>query len=143
MRRKGRSSLEVASRGGDAFLSFKPTGSSMATFAPLCFRVDEKPTDTGIADLSLSSQSTIKNAPIAGDTSIESRCQVVGFAHAAVRAVNMAPSTPPSLSLHTQQQHTPQHKQQHVRKAKRTWSLELHHQFVAALNQLGGPQGED
>jgi hypothetical protein len=32
--------------------------------------------------------------------------------------------------------------QQQARKSRRCWSPELHRQFIAALNQLGGPQGE-
>jgi hypothetical protein len=45
----------------------------------------------------------------------------------------------PALNLHAQTQQ----QQQQARKARRCWSPELHRQFVAALNQLGGPQGRD
>uniref|UniRef100_A0A0D9VZD6 HTH myb-type domain-containing protein n=1 Tax=Leersia perrieri TaxID=77586 RepID=A0A0D9VZD6_9ORYZ len=44
----------------------------------------------------------------------------------------------PALSLQTQTQ--TQAQQQQARKSRRCWSPELHRQFVAALQQLGGPQ---
>jgi hypothetical protein len=44
---------------------------------------------------------------------------------------------PAALSLQAQAQQ----QQQQARKSRRCWSPELHRQFVAALQQLGGPQG--
>jgi hypothetical protein len=44
------------------------------------------------------------------------------------------PMPPPGHSLQQTQE-------QQSRKARRCWSTELHRQFVAALRQLGGPQG--
>jgi hypothetical protein len=133
---KGRSSSEAESGGGGAFVPFKAVVSSAPAFAPLCLRVGDKAADAGVLDLSLLSPPAIK-AP-AGATE-DRRRQVVG-AQAAARAVALEPSAP-SLSLQSQPQQTAQQQQQ-ARKARRTWSPELHRQFVAALNQLGGPQGE-
>ncbi|CAL5091931.1 unnamed protein product [Urochloa decumbens] len=137
---EGRSS-PAAKSGGGAFLPFKAVGSGAPAFAPLCLRVDDKATDTGMPDLSLLSPPAIKSAaPAAAGAAEESRRQVVGFAQAAARAVAMAPSAP-SLSLQSQPQQTAQlQQQQQARKTRRTWSPELHRQFVAALNKLGGPQ---
>ncbi|CAL5077248.1 unnamed protein product [Urochloa decumbens] len=136
---EGRSS-PAAKSGGGAFLPFKAVGSGAPAFAPLCLRVDDKAADTGMPDLSLLSPPAIKSAaPAAAGAAEESRRQVVGFAQAAARAVAMAPSAP-SLSLQSQPQQTAQQQQQQARKTRRTWSPELHRQFVAALNQLGGPQ---
>ena len=123
-------------------------GSGAPAFAPLCLRADDKAADAGTPDLSLLSPPAIKSAPAAAaGAAQESRRQVVGFAQAAARAVAMAPAGP-SLSLQSQPQQTSQQQQQQqqqqqaARKARRTWSPELHRQFVAALNQLGGAQGE-
>lgn len=138
---KGRSSPEAKSGGGGAFVPFKAVGSGAPAFAPLCLRVDDKAADAGMPDLSLLSPPAIKSAPAPAGAAEESRRQVVGFAEAAARAVAMAPSAP-SLTLQPQPQQTAQQQQQQARKARRTWSPELHRQFVAALNQLGGPQGE-
>ncbi|CAO1939357.1 unnamed protein product [Urochloa humidicola] len=137
---EGRSSPEAKSGGGGggAFLPFKAVGSGAPAFAPLCLRVDDKAADAGMPDLSLLSPPAIKSAAPAAAAD-ESRRQVVGFAQAAARAVAMAPSAP-SLSLQSQPQQTAQQQQQQARKTRRTWSPELHRQFVAALNQLGGPQ---
>jgi len=141
---KGRSSPEARSPsggGGGAFLPFKAVGSGAPAFAPLCLRADDKAADAGTPDLSLLSPPAIKSAPAAAaGAAQESRRQVVGFAQAAARAVAMAPAGP-SLSLQSQPQQTSQQQQQQAaRKARRTWSPELHRQFVAALNQLGGAQ---
>ncbi|KAG2631317.1 hypothetical protein PVAP13_2NG008600 [Panicum virgatum] len=142
---KGRSSPEAKSHGGGgagAFLPFKAVGSGAPAFAPLCLRADDKAANAGTPDLSLLSPPAIKSAPAAAGAAQESRRQVVGFAQAAARAVAMAPAGP-SLSLQSQPQQTSQQQQQQAaRKARRTWSPELHRQFVAALNQLGGAQGE-
>ncbi|CAN6222228.1 unnamed protein product [Urochloa humidicola] len=135
---EGRSSPEAKSGGGGAFLPFKAVGSVAPAFAPLCLRVDDKAAEAGMPDLSLLSPPAVKSAPVAAGAAEESRRQVVGFAQAAARAVAMAPSAP-SLSLQSQPQQTAQQQQQ-ARKVRRTWSPELHRQFVAALNQLGGPQ---
>ena len=121
-------------------------GSGAPAFAPLCLRADDKAADAGTPDLSLLSPPAIKSAPAAAaGAAQESRRQVVGFAQAAARAVAVAPAGP-SLSLQSQPQQTSQQQQQQqqqaARKARRTWSPELHRQFVAALNQLGGAQGE-
>ena len=119
-------------------------GSGAPAFAPLCLRADDKAADAGTPDLSLLSPPAIKSAPAAAaGAAQESRRQVVGFAQAAARAVAMAPAGP-SLSLQSQPQQASQQQQQQqaARKARRTWSPELHRQFVAALNQLGGAQGE-
>jgi hypothetical protein len=92
----------------------------------------------------LLSPPAIKSSPAAAGAAEENRRQVVGFAQAAARAVAMAPSGP-SLTLQSQPQQTAQQQQQQqqaARKARRTWSPELHRQFVAALSQLGGAQGE-
>ncbi|KAG2631316.1 hypothetical protein PVAP13_2NG008600 [Panicum virgatum] len=140
---KGRSSPEAKSHGGGgagAFLPFKAVGSGAPAFAPLCLRADDKAANAGTPDLSLLSPPAIKSAPAAAGAAQESRRQVVGFAQAAARAVAMAPAGP-SLSLQSQPQQTSQQQQQQAaRKARRTWSPELHRQFVAALNQLGGAQ---
>ncbi|RLM87548.1 transcription factor PCL1-like [Panicum miliaceum] len=139
---KRRSSPEAKSRGGGggAFLPFKAVGSGAPAFAPLCSRVDDKATDAGTPDLSLLSPPAIKSSPAAAGAAEENRRQVVGFAQAAARAVAMAPSGP-SLTLQSQPQQTAQQQQQQAaRKARRTWSPELHRRFVAALNQLGGAQ---
>ncbi|CAN6212928.1 unnamed protein product [Urochloa humidicola] len=138
---EGRSAPEAKSGGGGAFLPFKAVGSGAPAFAPLCLRVDDKAADAGMPDLSLLSPLAVKSAPVAAGAAEESRRQVVGFAQAAARAVAMAPSAP-SLSLQSQPQQTAQQQQQQqqARKVRRTWSPELHRQFVAALNQLGGPQ---
>lgn len=136
---KGRSSPEAKSGGGGAFVPFKAVGSGAPAFAPLCLRVDDKAADAGMPDLSLLSPPAIKSAPAPAGAAEESRRQVVGFAQAAGRAVAMAPSAP-SLTLQPQPQQTAQQQQQQARKARRTWSPDLHRQFVAALNQLGGPQ---
>ena len=128
-------------------MPFKAVGSGAPAFAPLCLRVDDKAADAGTPDLSLLSPPAIKSAPAAAGAAQESRRQVVGFAQAAARAVAMAPAGL-SLSLQSQPQQTSQQQQQQqqqqqaARKARRTWSPELHRQFVAALNQLGGAQGE-
>ncbi|KAF8783855.1 hypothetical protein HU200_000297 [Digitaria exilis] len=135
---KGRSSPETASRGGGggAFLPFKAVGSGAPAFAPLSLRAEDKAVDAGMPDRSLLSPPTIKSAPAAASAGEQSRR--VGFVQqAAARAVAMAPSSSPSLSLQSQPQQTAQ---QQARKARRTWSPELHREFVAALNQLGGPQ---
>ncbi|KAL5217124.1 hypothetical protein ABZP36_017808 [Zizania latifolia] len=61
-----------------------------------------------------------------------------GDDHGHVVATSFAPSIPSpvsGLSLQTQSQ-----QQQQARKSRRCWSPELHRQFVAALQQLGGPQ---
>ncbi|OEL16467.1 Myb family transcription factor EFM [Dichanthelium oligosanthes] len=139
---KGRSSPEAMSRGGGGgggFLPFKAVGSGAPAFAPLCLRVEDKAADAGMPDLSLLSPPASKSAPAAAGAAEESRRQVVGFAQAAARAVAMTPSAP-SLSLQSQSQQTAQQQQQQARKARRTWSPELHRQFVAALSQLGGAQ---
>ncbi|CAO2140852.1 unnamed protein product [Urochloa humidicola] len=139
---EGRSTPEAKSGGGDgAFLPFKAVGSGAPAFAPLCLRVDDKSTNAGMPDLSLMSPPAVKSAPAATGAAEESRHQVVGLAQTAARAVAMAPSAR-SLSLQSQPQHTAQQQQQQqqARKVRRTWSPELHRQFIAALNQLGGPQ---
>jgi hypothetical protein len=58
-------------------------------------------------------------------------------AGAARLSATMSPSGP-GLNLHAQTQQ----QQQQARKTRRCWSPELHRQFVAALHQLGGPQGK-
>jgi hypothetical protein len=135
---KGRCSPEARSRG--ALLPFKAdVGSGAPAFAPLFLRTDDKAAAArvGVPDLSslLSSPATMPSADAGAE---ESRRQVVGFAQAAARAAAMAPSAP-ALGLQSQQQ---QQQQQQARKARRCWSTELHRKFVAALDQLGGPQGE-
>uniref|UniRef100_A0A0A9H211 HTH myb-type domain-containing protein n=1 Tax=Arundo donax TaxID=35708 RepID=A0A0A9H211_ARUDO len=134
---KGRNSSEAKSRGGDAFMPFKAVDSGAPAFAPPCLGKDDKAADVGMLDLSLLSPPVIRSAPAAAGAVDESRRQVVGFAQAAARAAAMAPSGP-SLSLQSQSQQTAQ--QQQARKARRCWSPELHRQFVAALDQLGGLQ---
>lgn len=138
---KGRNSSEAESRGGGgAFMPFKAVGSGAPAFAPPCLRKDDKAADVGMPDLSLMSLLAIKSAPAAAGAVDESRRQVLGFAQAAARAAAMAPSGP-ALSHQSQSQQTEhQQQQQQARKARRCWSPELHRQFVAALNQLGGPQ---
>jgi hypothetical protein len=135
---KGRCSPEARSRG--ALLPFKAdVGSGAPAFAPLFLRTDDKAAAArvGVPDLSslLSPPATMPPADAGAE---ESRRQVVGFAQAAARAAAMAPSAP-ALGLQSQQQ---QQQQQQARKARRCWSTELHRKFVAALDQLGGPQGE-
>ncbi|EER95793.2 transcription factor HHO2 [Sorghum bicolor] len=131
---KGRSLPEAKSRGG-ALLPFKAAvGSGAPAFASLCLRTDDKAARVGMPDLSLLSPPATKSA------AEESRRQVVGLAQAAARAAAMAPAAP-ALGLQSQsQQQTAQQQQQQARKVRRCWSTELHRQFVAALNQLGGPQ---
>jgi hypothetical protein len=116
-------------------LPFKAAvGSGAPAFAPVCLRMDDKAARVGMPDLSLMSPPATKSA---GE---DSRRQVVGFAQAAARAAAMATAAP-ALGLQSQsQQQTAQ--QQQSRKVRRCWSTELHRQFVAALNQLGGPEGE-
>ncbi|NP_001358779.1 uncharacterized protein LOC100282329 [Zea mays] len=133
---KGRCSPEARSRG--ALLPFKAdVGSGAPAFAPLFLRTDDKAAAArvGVPDLSslLSPPATMPPADAGAE---ESRRQVVGFAQAAARAAAMAPSAP-ALGLQSQQQ---QQQQQQARKARRCWSTELHRKFVAALDQLGGPQ---
>ncbi|CAD6221547.1 unnamed protein product [Miscanthus lutarioriparius] len=137
---KGRSSPEAKSRGAaaGAVLPFKAAvGSGAPAFAPLCLRTDDKAARVGMPDLSLLSPPATKSA---GE---ESRRQVVGFAQAVARAAAMAPAAPAfGLQSQSQQQtaQQQQQQQQQSRKVRRCWSTELHRQFVAALNQLGGPQ---
>ncbi|KAF8783641.1 hypothetical protein HU200_000438 [Digitaria exilis] len=127
---KGRSLPEETSSGDGAFLPFKVVGSSVPAHAPLCLKEDDKAMDAGMPDLSLLSSSMIKSAPAANTDATKE----------AARTVTMASSVPP-LSLKSQPQQTAQQQQQQkVRKARRTWSPELHRQFIAALNKLGGPQ---
>jgi len=139
---RGKSSPEAKSRGAaaGALLPFKAVvGSGAPAFAPLCLRTDDKAARVGMPDLSLLSPPATKSA---GE---ESRRQVVGFAQAVARAAAMAPAAPAfGLQSQSQQQtaQQQQQQQQQSRKVRRCWSTELHRQFVAALNQLGGPQGE-
>ncbi|XP_062190409.1 transcription factor NIGTH1-like [Phragmites australis] len=136
---KGRNSSVAKSRGcGGAFMPFKAVGSGGPAFAPPCSRKNDTAADVAMPDLFLLSPPSIKSAPATCAVVEESRRQVVGFAQAAARAAAMAPSDP-ALSLQSQPQQTAQQQQQ-ARKARRCWSPELHRQFVAALNQLGGPQ---
>lgn len=109
-------------------------GSGAPAFAPLCLRIDDKAARVGMPDLSLLSPPATKSA------AEESRRHVVGFAQAAARAAAMAPAAP-ALGLQSQSQQQAAQQQQ-ARKVRRCWSTELHRQFVAALNQLGGPQGK-
>nr|CAB3451756.1 unnamed protein product [Digitaria exilis] len=139
---KRRSSPEETFGGDGAFLPFKVVGSSVPAHASLCLRADDKAMDVGMPGLSLLSSSMIKSAPTTSTGATkESHRQVVDFAQEAARAVTMASSVPP-LSLKSQPQQTAQQQQQQqqARKARRTWSPELHRQFIAALNKLGGPQ---
>ncbi|TVU40519.1 hypothetical protein EJB05_13986 [Eragrostis curvula] len=141
---KGRSSSEAKSSGG-AFAPFRAVGSGAPAFArPGLRNGDKLAADVGMPDLSLLAPPAIKIAPAAAAATAgagdDSRRQVVGFAQAAARAAAVAPSGP-ALSLQPQpQQATQQQQQQQARKSRRCWSPELHRQFVAALNQLGGPQ---
>jgi hypothetical protein len=106
-------------------------GSGAPAFAPLGLRMDDKAAARdGMPDLALLSPPVTKSA------AEESRRQVVGFAQAATRAAAATAPAAPSLSVGVQSP------SQQARKARRCWSTELHRQFVAALNQLGGPQGE-
>ncbi|PWZ55936.1 hypothetical protein Zm00014a_011143 [Zea mays] len=97
--------------------------------------MDDKATGrVGMCDLSMLSLPATRSG---AGTAEEGRCQVVGFAQAATReAAATAPVAPAlGVGLWSQSQ------QQQARKARRCWSTELRRQFVAALNQLGGPQG--
>lgn len=136
---KGRCSPEARSRG--ALLPFKAdVGSGAPAFAPLCLRTDDKAAAARVGVPGLSSLlSPPATMPPADAGAEESRRQVVGFAQAAARAAAMAPSAP---ALGHQSQSQQQLQQQQARKARRCWSTELHRKFVAALDQLGGPQGE-
>ncbi|NP_001150001.1 Myb family transcription factor EFM [Zea mays] len=128
---KERSSPEARSRAaGGAFLPLKAAvGSGAPAFAPLGLRMDDKAAArAGMPDLCLLSPPATKSA------AEESRRQVVGFAQAATRAAAATAPAAPSLSVGVQSP------SQQARKARRCWSTELHRQFVAALNQLGGPQ---
>ncbi|KAL6647723.1 hypothetical protein ACP70R_015160 [Stipagrostis hirtigluma subsp. patula] len=142
---KGRHSSEAKSRDcGGAFVPFKAVGSGAPAFTAPSLGKDCKSADVRMPDLSLLSPPAIKSAPAAAGGGDETRRQVVGFAQAAARAAAVAPSGP-ALSLRSQSQQTAQQQQQQqqqqqARKARRCWSPELHRQFVAALNQLGGAQ---
>uniref|UniRef100_A0A0E0LGF7 HTH myb-type domain-containing protein n=1 Tax=Oryza punctata TaxID=4537 RepID=A0A0E0LGF7_ORYPU len=125
---KGRISSEAKSNGGGggAFV-----GSGSPAFArpkPSLIRKEDMAYDVRMPDLSL-----LSPPASAAD---ESRRQVVGFAQAAARAAAMAASGP-ALSLQSQPQPAAQ---QQARKTRRCWSPDLHRKFVAALQQLGGPQ---
>jgi hypothetical protein len=99
---------------------------------PPCFRRDDNAAGTvGLPGLSL--------LPPAAKTSISPVPAVDEHRqNAAARlSATMSPSGP-GLNLHAQTQQ----QQQQARKARRCWSPELHRQFVAALHQLGGPQGK-
>ncbi|KAG8098293.1 hypothetical protein GUJ93_ZPchr0013g33893 [Zizania palustris] len=77
--------------------------------------------------------------PAAVHGSTSPAAAVAGGHHRHVVAASFAPTMPspvPGLSLLTQSQQ----QQQQARKSRRCWSPELHRQFVAALQQLGGPQ---
>lgn len=129
---KGRSSPSRGGAGGSILPLKAAVGSGAPAFAPVCLRMDDKAARVGMPDLSLMSPPATKSA---GE---DSRRQVVGFAQAAARAAAMATAAP-ALGLQSQsQQQTAQ--QQQSRKVRRCWSTELHRQFVAALNQLGGPE---
>lgn len=136
---KERGSPEVRSHvvatGASALLPLKTSvGSGALAFVPLCLRMDDKATGrVGMCDLSMLSLPATRSG---AGTAEEGRCQVVGFAQAATRAAAATAPAAPSLSVGVQSP------SQQARKARRCWSTELHRQFVAALNQLGGPQGE-
>nr|AIN39826.1 hypothetical protein [Zoysia matrella] len=136
------SSSEPKSCGG-AFTPFKAVGSGAPAFGRPCLRNDDKAAGVGTPpDLSPLSPPAVKSVP--AGAADKSNCQVLGFAQAAARAAAMVPSGPALSGLQRQpQQTTPppqQQQQQQARKSRRCWSPELHRQFVAALNQLGGPQ---
>lgn len=126
-----RISSEAKSNGG-AFV-----GSGAPAFArpkQSLMRKEDKAYDVRMPDLSLLSP------PASAAAADESRRQVVGFAQAAARAAAMAASGP-ALSLQPQPQPAAAQQQQQARKTRRCWSPDLHRKFVAALQQLGGPQG--
>lgn len=123
-----------------AVLPFKAVGSGAPAFAPPSLRKDDKA--VRMPDLPFLSPAPIKTSPAAATGGAEeSRRQLVGFAQEAARAAAALAPAAPSLSLQAQSQQTAQQQQQ-ARKARRCWSPELHRQFVTALHQLGGPQGE-
>ena len=130
------------SRDGAA-LPFKAVGSGAPAFAPPSLRKDDKA--VRMPDLPFLSPAPIKTSLAAATGGAEeSRRQLVGFAQEAARAAAALAPAAPSLSLQAQSQQTAQQQQQQqqARKARRCWSPELHRQFVTALHQLGGPQGE-
>ncbi|XP_006650642.1 transcription factor NIGTH1-like [Oryza brachyantha] len=76
--------------------------------------------------------------PVAHRSPPPAAAAAAGDDHRHVVATSFArdvPSPVPAVSLQTQAQ-----QQQQARKSRRCWSPELHRQFVAALQQLGGPQ---
>ncbi|KAL5209652.1 hypothetical protein ABZP36_005275 [Zizania latifolia] len=76
--------------------------------------------------------------PAAVNRSTSPAAAAAGGDHRHVVAASFVPTMPspvPGLSLQTLSQ-----QQQQARKSRRCWSPELHRQFVAALQQLGGPQ---
>jgi hypothetical protein len=118
-----------------AFAPFEAVGSSGApAFGRPCLRSGDKAADAGVAGLSLlPPPPVITSVPAAAGAADESRRQVVGFAEAAASG--------PAVGLQPQPQQRQTTAPQQARKSRRCWSPELHRQFVAALNQLGGPQG--
>ncbi|KAF2921227.1 hypothetical protein DAI22_07g014600 [Oryza sativa Japonica Group] len=127
---KVRISSEAKSNGG-AFV-----GSGAPAFArpkQSLMRKEDMAYDVRMPDLSLLSP------PASAAAADESRRQVVGFSQAAARAAAMAASGP-ALSLQPQPQPAAAQQQQQARKTRRCWSPDLHRKFVAALQQLGGPQ---
>ena len=100
---------------------------------PPCFRRDDNASGTaGLPGLSLlppAAKTSVSPVP-----AVDEHRQNAG---AARLSATMSPSGP-GLNLHAQTQQ----QQQQARKTRRCWSPELHRQFVAALHQLGGPQGK-
>ena len=81
----------------------------------------EKPAALPVPDLTLSSPA------------IDAACPAVSSATSSAVTDGGAATTQRLLRQRQQQQ----------RKARRCWSPELHRRFVAALQRLGGAQGED
>ena len=86
--------------------------------------VAEKPAALPVPDLTLSSPA------------IDAACPAVSSATSSAVTDGGAATTQRLLRQRQQQQAQPQ-------KARRSWSPELHCRFVAALQRLGGAQGED
>jgi hypothetical protein len=123
-------------------LPFKAVGSGAPAFVAPSLRKDDKAYEARMLDLPFLSPAPARTSPAAATGGAEeNRRQVVGFAQEAARAAAALPPAAPALNLQPQSQQTAQQQQQ-ARKARRCWSPELHRQFVTALHQLGGPQGE-
>ena len=84
----------------------------------------EKPTALPVPDLTLSSPA------------VDAACP------AALSATSSAVTDGGAAAQRQRQRHQ-QQQQAQQRKARRCWSPELHRRFVAALQRLGGAQGED